>query len=62
LNAFLYILGKWLYRKEGGIRPVEELDLVSGVAEIDADEQYWIDEKASRPPPTRRERFLEWLF
>ena len=60
-NLVLYAIGKFLYRKEQGIKPLTEVDLISDVQEIDEDEQ-WHKEQRMLNPMTRSQRFWDWLF
>lgn len=60
-NLALYLLGKFLYRKEPGIPKPEEADLVTGKQEIDEDEAYWLKQKEGQNL-TKAQKFWDWLF
>jgi len=60
-NIVLYAIGKFMYRKEQGIKSLMEVDLISDVQEIDEDEE-WHKAQRKLNPMTRSQRFWDWLF
>ena len=46
--AAIYLGAKFWYKTK--LIPLNEIDYTSGKAEIDADEQYWLDQAAARGP------------
>lgn len=50
--AFIAIYAYYKIRHRTRVIPLSEVDLVSGKAEIDADEQFWLAKEAARGPMT----------
>jgi len=57
--AFAAIYAYWKIVHKTKLIPLEEIDLVSGKAEIDADEQFWLQKAAERGPLNWWQRFVD---
>lgn len=53
----IWIFYKLYYKTK--VIPLHEIDLISGKAEIDADEEYWKQKQLARGPLTRWQKFVE---
>ena len=56
----LAIYGFWKIFKRSSVRKPLEMDLTSGLEEIDADEQWWKENYV--PPTTLWGKFVDWLL
>ena len=50
----------WKLFKRPALRKATDMDLTSGLEEIDADEEYW--KQNYQPPTTRWGKFVDWLL
>ena len=59
-GSIIAVVIGWKLFKRPALRKATDMDLTSGLEEIDADEEYW--KQNYQPPTTRWGKFVDWLL